>query len=230
MYLNDPRVRLEFFQNKLTEYFLHEFELAIGRVPTESNLSYWSGQKVNTLSIFDEIIATTSYSETFPDQLSDKLIDISFSFCYYRIDEINNLQTTLIVGKDNIEQLNPNTLEVLRRNHYRVYLISILFEQLLTVLYLIDHGTIFDTKNSKWEKLINSSHDLHELKFIDENAKKIILDFKVDYRRTELHGWSATRAFLNRDQWCHFQEQFKIAKQIVDTIAKEYSHDLGQLS
>lgn len=161
------------------------------------------------------------YDEQSIERIGKKLIDIKMMYCFLRTTmECFYLGTTLIVGNDEVEKLNPNTISLLRNSHYRVYLISALTESMLDCMQLIFLGMIKDYSKNKWGKILDQlkEHDIEEILLPSEQQR--LLDFKDNYRTAELHKFSKVRSFISKDKWDHFQDEEEI---LANALGRLYS-------
>jgi hypothetical protein len=177
--------------------------------------------KFNIYDLVFELSNEEKYDEQSIERIGKKLIDIKMLYCFLRTTmEYFYLGTTLIVGNDEVEKLNPNTISLLRNSHYRVYLISALTESMLDFMQLIFLGAIKDYSNKKWGKILDQlkSHDIEEILLPSEQQK--LLCFKDNYRTAELHKFSKVRSFISKDKWDHFQEEEEI---LANALGRLYS-------
>jgi hypothetical protein len=177
--------------------------------------------KFNIYNLVSELSNTGKYDDQSIERIGKKLIDIKMLYCFLRTTmDYFYLGTTLIVGNDEVEKLNPATISLLRNSHYRVYLVSALTESILDCMQLIFLGEIKDHRKNKWYNILYQlkSHDVEEILSLSEQQK--LLDFKNNYRTAELHKFSKVRSFISKDKWDHFQEEEEI---LTNALSRLYS-------
>jgi hypothetical protein len=158
------------------------------------------------------------------DLVSDKLIDIKLHYSYLRtVLEHFHRGTTLIVGNNELEKLNPATISLLRGIHYRVYLISVLAEQLFDLLYALQTGKYADFKKNKWSKIIEVVRSAHGESIITAVDSELLLAFKSKYRTSELHKFSMVRAFTGKSEWSHLQPEQDALERVLQATASAYT-------
>lgn len=154
-------------------------------------------------------------------KISYKLVDIKLVYSYLKTatpDPQRGL--TLIVGNNEVNKLNPNTIALLQVNHYRVYLISILNEMIFDLFQLCYMNKSKDYKRDKLTKIYNSLKGKID-KFISLDEFEIICKFKDTFRTAEFHKFSKVRGFISKLQWDHFQEEEKIIDKIIERLSSE---------
>jgi hypothetical protein len=174
--------------------------------------------------IFNSIIEKFELDENVAIQTSEKLIDIKTLFFF-----LNNCTTyfqlgaTLIVGNGELEKVDINTISLIQRNHYKVYLISSLYEKILDFLDLLYYGKISDPKNDKWGTLYNKLSKKDDFTFIQPKDNKAMLLFREKVRRGEIHGFSSVFRQLYKNEWNHFQNEEDILKTIIKNIFTKFN-------
>ena len=107
-------------------------------------------KQFNIESIYDAIIQKFCFSEEILKKLSEKPIDIITLF--YFLDNSHyffHIGNALIVGNGELSIVDINTLSLLQGNHYKVYLISTLYEKYIDFFELIYFGKITYPKKNK---------------------------------------------------------------------------------
>lgn len=131
--------------------------------------------------------------------------------------------TAIIVGNSNYQDVGLNTLSLLQGNHYRVYLVTIIYERILDLLELINFNKLSDCKRNKWGKKYTNLCKINGFDLISENEHKMMIDFKERIRRAEIHGFSSVIRQLNADRWDHFQKEEELIKTLLMRIADKYN-------
>lgn len=151
-------------------------------------------------------------------RIESKLRDIKmiYSFLFVTNYELRP-GYTLVVGNDEVEKLNPNTIHLLRINHHRVYLLSVLTESLLDLLQLIIIGKIKDYKKNKWSSIYKSLLPKVQT-ILPESEFGKLMNFKDVYRTGELHKFSPVRQFLSKEKWDHFQAEQEILESALQKL------------
>ena len=215
----DIESKVNIFEEKIEEYFLSCLPREITRLEDKSFLKEWPLYKFNISSIYRIICDNNLVFQELLNNCADKLIDIKLIYCYLYTTIWHFYRgVTEIVGNNRLERLNPNTISLLRENHYKVYLISVVIENLLDLFQLIFSGSIIDYKKKKWEKILLYVKDLGVIDSLNDGSIKILLDFKDKYRTAELHKFSAVRAFTAKEKWDHFQVESEILQNIISDL------------
>jgi len=172
--------------------------------------------KFNIYKLLFNIQRNYNYKEEVIMKIGYKLVDIKMSYAFLKSSHDRFYQgIALIVGNNEIEKLNPNTISILQQDHYLVYIISILYEQILSTLQLIYLGKIKDYKKNQWNKIYESLDEYIKNIITKEEHDKLNI-FKESYRTSELHKYSAIRGFLSKEKWDHFQDEEKILEKILE--------------
>ncbi len=98
------------------------------------------------------------------------------------------------MGNDKLEKLNPNAVSLLRSKHYKVYLLSILIEEILDFFLLFFERKSKTNKRGKWKRLIQMIISKTGDDIISSEDKVIIEDFQKN-RTAEFHQHSRVRGF-----------------------------------
>ena len=206
--------KIKIFNDKINEYYLSCFP-GPTRAHLKPNIHNFPVCKFNIQNIFTKITNKYDENDDVVRLIADKLIDIKLSFTYLQTtSELFYKGPTLIVGNNELEKLNPNTISILRENHYKVFLISTVFESFLDLMQLVINNKITDHKKNKWRKIL----ELIPEKFDDlltDKEMKLLCDFKSEYRTAEFHKFSKLRSFTAKDKWNHFQDESNSIKDIL---------------
>jgi hypothetical protein len=182
-------------------------------------LQKWPLYRFNIQSIYKSIRDGKLVPEELREKCAYKLIDIKLIFCYLLTAfQLFYKGTTLIVGNNEIAKLNPNTISLLRGNHYKVYLITIIIENILDFFELVFNKRVANYRKNKWEKILGDISERRTISAINDKNVAILLNFKKKYRTAELHKYSAVRAFTSKDKWDHFQDEEKIIRDIITDL------------
>ena len=192
----------------------------IATLRDKSFLAEWPLYKFSIVRLHEALTKHTSGD--FVSSIGDKLIDIKLHFAYLlTIQEHFYRGATLIVGNNEIEQLNPNTISLLRAVHYRVYLLSVLVEQLLDLVWLILDGNAANYKKGKWDKIIQRIQAETGQSLVTDVDAQLLRSFKEQYRTAELHKFSMVRALTGKDEWTHLHEEEQAVQRFMERI---YAH------
>ena len=174
--------RLQIFEEKIQEYYL-SCRPSLSNFSDQSFLQEWPLYKFSIQRLHASIILQTP--EKIHSAVAEKLIDVKLHFAYLLTIYDHFLRgATLIVGNNEIEKLNPDTISALRGIHYRVYLLSVLFEQILDLLHIVIDKRTSNYKKQKWGKIIKLVQS-HTGQSIISDANAALLDaFKERARET----------------------------------------------
>ena len=208
--------RIHIFEAKIEEYYLSSIP-GICDLSDKSFFEEWPIRKFCIYTLFKAL--KSKVDSAVHARLVDKLIDIKLHYSYLDTTHQHFYRgPTLIVGNNEIEKLNPNTIALLRENHYKVCLISLLTEQMLDLLELILTSKASDPKNNKWGKRISLIKTRTGDAILTEAEGKKLLSFRDRYRTAEFHKNSTVRAFTSKKQWNHFQTEVDVLKRVLARI------------
>lgn len=216
----DAESKVRIFEEKIEEYYVSCLPKTFQKLfSAESNLQGSPLHRFNILSIYRTIRADKVVPQDQLQKCADKLIDMKLMYCYLTTSfEQFYKGPTVIVGKNQLEKLNPRTISLLRGDHYKVYLISVLAENTLDFLQLIFQGRIVDHKKRKWERILEDVMKEQTIGAINDDTIRILVDFRENYRLAELHKFSAVRAFTANEQWNHFQVEEGVLARIISDL------------
>lgn len=123
-----------------------------------------------------------------------------------------------IIGNGDLDLVNMNTLSLLQLNHYKVYLISTLYEKLLDLFDLVFFKVEENFARGKWEKKFKKLSTLDSFSFISSEEQDFMLRFKAKVRTAEIHGFSSVFRQLYKNEWVHFSQEETIVKTITQRI------------
>jgi hypothetical protein len=213
--------RIRIFEDKIEEYFLSCHPSIASRSDT-SFLSEWPLYKFSIVRLH------AAMSERFNDEslrssIAEKLIDIKLHFAYLLTINVHFYRgATLIVGNNEIDKLNPRTISVLRATHYRVYLLSVLIEQILDLLSLLMDGKLSSHKKGKWNKIIERVHESTGNVVLTHDDASLLLAFKEQYRTAEIHHFSQIRALTGKSQWTHLHDEEQAVMRLIKRLFAYY--------
>ncbi len=216
-----PMEKVAFFEEKIGEYFLSCS--AIKDCDDLSFLKEWPLYKFSIKRIFEHC----SIHDLDSSRVADKLIDIKLLYAYLLTTfEHFYRGPTLIVGRENIAELNPASFSLLRQIHYKVYLLSVLFESTFDFLVFVLEGKFVDKKKGKWEHHIGVIRTKTGDNLISDQEQSVLTAFHHTFRTSEMHKFSRVRAFTNSDKWNHLQQEEAIAGSILAKMS-EYQFQRG---
>lgn len=145
---------------------------------------------------------------------------------FYFIDNVTDyfyVGMAKIVGNSNYHEVGLNTLSMLQGNHYKVFLISVIYEKILDLLELINFDKISDQKNNKWGKKFKKLCQIENFSLITITEHEKMIVFRDKIRRAEIHGFSSVFRQLDAEKWDHFQDEENLLRNLLLRIADEYS-------
>ena len=214
--------RIRVFEQKIEEYFLSCQLPQIRQHLHGISLAQWPLYRFSIAPFYEGV--WTTHGPERASLIADKLIDIKLNYAYLlTLFEHFHRGTTLIVGNNELEKLNPNTFSLLRQIHYRVYLLSVLGEQVLDLLFALQTGDFANFKKNKWPSIIQRVQTATGNEIITENDSALLLQFKATYRTAELHKFSMVRAFTSKTEWSHLQPEEDAIKRILDRAHSYYA-------
>ncbi len=212
----DSYKKIQLFEDKIQEYYLACLKKGLRRFAVYSSLQDWPLYRFNIAAIYESICDNQMVPDTLMQKCADKLIDIKLMYCYLdTLQEHFYLGPTLIVGNNELEKLNPNTISMLREDHYKVFLLSVIFENILDLFFMVFKKQIANFKRSKWRKILEITMEMNVMPSFNEENKQVLLNFNEKYRAAELHKFSSVRAFTAKNQWNHFQTEATLARNIL---------------
>lgn len=214
--------RIEVFERKIEEYYLSCMP-AIEQM--EDKVSFLPQWPLYRFSITRLHHALTHYvPESMVSPVAEKLIDIKLHYAYLLTVPEHFLKgATLIVGNNELEKLNPRTISALRGIHYRVFLLSALFEQTLDLLHLVLKGQASNFKKGKWGKIVALTREATGEAIISEADAALIDSFKGEARTAEMHKYSMVRALIGKNQWTHLQEEEQAAARLLVKVYEYFA-------
>lgn len=216
--------KIAIFEEKIHEYYQACLKRGFRHIVPQSSLQNWPLYKFNISDVYKSICENQTVPEDLKESCANKLIDIKLMYCYLdTLLEHFYWGTTLIVGNNNLERLNPNTVSMLRQNHYKVYLISVTIENILDFFEMIFKKRICNYKRGKWQKVLESTMILNLIPTINEENMRTLIAFKEKYRTAEMHKFSAVRAFTAKNEWNHFQVEENLIRAILADITSYFS-------
>ena len=220
--------KVHIFNQKILEYYLSCLPSAIRQLGDTSFLQRFPLYEFDIERLFRIHTEGKMLSSNMRSQLGNKLIDTKLVYCYLlTTGDLFLRGPTLIVGNNELDKLNPNTLSLLRGNHYRVYLISVLVENLLDLMQLVFLNEIHDHKKGKWEKIILEVKGRTGQEIVTDANEILLREFREQYRTAELHKFSAVRAFTARGEWNHFQREENAIREIITNLSNHILHQTG---
>ncbi|MDD5223145.1 MAG: hypothetical protein PHE84_04070 [bacterium] len=210
--------RLSVFEKKIEEYFLSCLPPTIVATRDKSFLAEWPLYKFSIVRLHTAL-DTKLDDKQLSASVGEKLIDIKLHFAYLlTVMQHFYRGVTEIVGNNEIEKLNPKTISLLREIHYRVYLLSVLIEQVLDLLWLVMERKPSNHKRGKWKKIIERVQlETGQAILIDGDAE-LLLKFNEQFRTSELHKFSMIRAFTGKPQWTHLQDEEQAAGRVLQRL------------
>jgi hypothetical protein len=214
---------LGLFEEKIEAYFqsCHPW---IDKLPDKSFLAEWPLYKFSITTLSAALEHRTAID--IHRQIRDKLIDIKLHYAYLAtIDEHFYRGATLIVGNGELEKLNPRTISLLRAVHYKVYLLSVLIEEILDLLWLVVDGKASNFQRRKWDKIIERVDGVTGTSIIDAQSANCIKEFKSSFRTAEMHKFSMVRAFTSKANWNHLQAEQEVVASILRRMYVYYTEN-----
>lgn len=209
--------RIRTFEQKIEEYFLSCCP-GIASMSDKSFLSEWPLYKFSIVRLHAALSAKLN-NEPLSLSVGEKLIDIKLHYAYLlTVHEHFYRGATLIVGNNELEKLNPRTISLLRATHYRVYLLSVLAEQTLDLLWLLLDGKPSGHKRGKWDKILERVQATTGEAVVTQKDAALLRDFKAQYRTAELHKFSMVRALTGKPQWNHLQDEEQAVARVLQQL------------
>ncbi len=123
--------------------------------------------------------------------------------------------------------MNPNTISLLRGTHYRVYLISVLIDKILDLLWFVIEGKTASFKKGKWRRIIKRVQTATGQSVITDADATLLQNFKEHFRTAEMHKFSMVRAMTGKDNWDHLQEEELVTTRLLAKIHDYFVQELG---
>ena len=193
-----------------------------GHILEDENIKNFPIKRFNIDAIFEAIDRRYSLTDTSIERISEILSDLKYLF-YFLVNVVQYFYAgTEIVGNSNFHKVRLNTLSLLQRNHYRVFLISSIYERILDLLELINFNKISDMKRDKWGKKYGKLSQIMTFSIIAPAEHQKMIAFRDRVRRAEIHGLSNVFRQLKANKWDHFQEEENLLRDLLLRISDEY--------
>jgi hypothetical protein len=217
--------KITLFEEKIQEDYRVCLQKGIRRIAVHLSLQDWPLYKFNIAAIYKSICDNQMVPNGLKEKCADKLIDIKMMYCHLdTLMEHFYWGITLIVGNNQLEKLNPNTMSLLRENHYKVYLLAVIIENILDFFWMVFQKEIANFKRAKWDKILEATMKMNVIATINEDNVQVLLAFRNKYRTAELHKFSAVRAFTANNQWNHFQVEENLVRDILADITAYFTN------
>ena len=218
----DFEKRLLDYDNLINKSYLGLFERKFnGNKINENDFKKFPISYFNIFKIYNGIISTADYSESNKQQISNRLLDIKSLFFF--LNSPRNpfyIDSFEIIGNGELENGDERHLLWLQGTHYKVYLISSLYEKLIDLCELIYLKKMTDTKTDKIGKKLKALWEIPQFDIVNETENKVLTEFRQGIRRGEIHGISSVMRQLFQNELINLNEE----KEIVDNIIKRLSH------
>jgi len=220
----DTEAKIKVFEEKIQEYYLACLQRGVRCIAVYSSLQEWPLFKFSICTIYKSICDNQVVPEDLREKCADKLIDIKLMYCYMdTLMEHFDWGMTPIVGNNELEKLNPHTMSMLRQNHYKVYLLSVIIESILDFFEMVVQKRVAPYKRGKWRKILEATMKSNIMPAINEENVGILLAFHDKYRTAELHRFSAVRRFTAQNQWNHFQVEENLVRDILGCMISYFT-------
>lgn len=204
------------FNRKLDQLYSEENGLPKGSYPFS---------QFNPQSIFEGIIAKNQYSDDSAYRMSEILLDIKY--LYYCIEVAFRIfynGSARVTGNGNIDAFSLNSMRYLQEIHYRVYLISSIYERILDLLELVYFNQIKDQRKDKWGYKFKKLSSHKDFAIINSEHNDLLIAFRDQYRRGELHSVSSVlRRLYDNKGWYNFTNETTTIKSILSNIIDQFS-------
>ena len=173
--------------------------------------------------IYNVVINQTKYEEGLERLISDKLIDIKslFFFLTNSTDRFY-IGAFEIIGNGELEKADEKTLSWLQLTHYKVYLITTLFEKLVDLFEILFLGKLTDYRKDKIGKKLTELWALDNFSFVTKEEHETLTKFRDSARRGEIHGTSSVLRQLFKDEWNHFSNEENAIREIIKRFYENY--------
>lgn len=173
--------------------------------------------------IYSAITKETEFDEKMKRLISDKLIDIKslFFFLTNSTDRFY-LGAFEIIGNGELEKADEKTISWLQLTHYKVYLITTIYEKLVDLFEIIFLNKLTDHKKDKIGKKLSELWKLNPFDFVTNEEHEILTKFRDTARRGEIHGTSSVFRQLFKDEWNHFNNEENTIKEIIKRFYEKY--------
>ena len=174
--------------------------------------------------IYNSITEETEFDEKIKKLISDKLIDIKSLF-FFLINSTDRfyLGTFEIIGNGELEKADEKTISWLQLTHYKVYLITTIYEKLVDLFEIVSYKKLTDHRKDKIGKKLTELWKLETFDFVTKEEHEILTKFRDTARRGEIHGTSSVFRQLFKDEWNHFSKEENAIKEIIKRFYDKYN-------
>jgi hypothetical protein len=178
----------------------------------------------NILKIYVNITSIDEYSEENKQQISNRLLDIKSLFFF--LNSPRNpfyIDTFEIIGNGELENGDERHLLWLQSTHYKVYIISSIYEKLIDLCELIYLKKITDTKTDKIGKKLKILWEIPEFDIVDKKENELLTEFRQGIRRGEIHGISSVMRQLFQNELNNLDTEKEIVNNIIKRLSQKFN-------
>lgn len=221
----DIETVLENFNNLIDKSYLGLWKRRFNSELEAENYRHFPIALLDITKIFMAIINQSAFDEEKKRLISDKLIDIKSLFFF--LDNSTDrfyIGAFEIIGNGEFEKADEKTLSWLQLTHYKVYLISTLYEKTVDLFEIIFTGQLTDNKNDKIGKKLTKLWQLDNFDLVNQEEHQTLTKFRDTARRGEIHGTSSVLRQLFKDEWNHFSTEETAIKEIMKRFYIKYNN------
>ena len=179
--------------------------------------------------IYVSITNSIEFDNLLKRKISDRLIDIKTLFFYLKNSTDRfYFETFEIIENGELEKANENTMSWLQLTHYKVYLISSIYEKLIDLFEIIYLQKSTDHKNNKIGKKLEKLWELTNFNLVTKIENQVLTEFRNSKRKGEMHGTSSIFRQLFKEEWNHLSNEENIINEIIKKFYSEYNKDCAK--
>ena len=179
---------------------------------------------LNIPEIYETIINKSCFEIEQKISISNKLIDIKSLFFFLRNSSDRfYLEPFEIIGNGELEKADEKQISWLQMTHYKVYLISTLYEKLIDLFEIVFFQKETDHKRNKIGKKLEILWTDSSFDIVTKDENDILTKFRDKTRRGEVHGTSSIIRQLFKNEWNHLATEENAINSIVEKFYTKYN-------
>jgi hypothetical protein len=212
------------YNDLIDQSFLALYEQRTKNELSAQHFEHFPIRLLNISVIFETVSQDSLLKDEQQELIINKLIDIKslFFFLDNSMDRFY-LGAFEIIGNGELEKADERTISWLQLTHYKVYLISSLYEKLVDVFEIIYLGSFSNAKKNKIGKKLEKLWQLEEFDLVTKDENDVLTNFRDTTRRGEIHGTSSVLRQLLKDEWNHLSIEEGTMRKIIERFYTKFN-------